>query len=76
MDNALDLTQACLRVNGCFTVTEYPVLGAMNRRGYQVLAEVSTKALGRAPAWPVQTFAPGILDDAGNGPGDRPSSVR
>ncbi len=39
MDNAVALVQAYLRVNGYFTVAEYPVMEAM-RTGYRTLTDI------------------------------------
>ena len=35
MDTAVALVQACLRITGYFTVTEYPVIEAMRHGGYR-----------------------------------------
>jgi hypothetical protein len=39
VDNAVALVQAYLRVNGYFTVAEYPVMEAM-RTGYRTLTDI------------------------------------
>jgi hypothetical protein len=40
MDNAVALVQAYLRVNGYFTVAEYPVLEATRDGGYRAATDV------------------------------------
>lgn len=44
MDNAVALVQAYLRVNGYFTVTEYPVVEAMRMGGFRVATDVDVLA--------------------------------
>lgn len=44
MDNAVALVQAYLHVNGYFTVTEYPVIEAMKRGGYQTTTDLDILA--------------------------------
>jgi hypothetical protein len=45
MDNAVALVQAYLRVNGYFTVAEYPVIEAMRRGSYQMATDIDILAL-------------------------------
>lgn len=45
MDNAVGLVQAYLHVNGFFTVTEYPVLEALEHGGVQSATDVDVVAL-------------------------------
>lgn len=46
MDSAVSLVQAYLRVNGYFTVTEYPVVEAMGRApGYQEATDLDVLAI-------------------------------
>lgn len=45
MDNAVALVQAYLHVNGYFTVTEYPVLEALEEGGYQSATDIDLLAL-------------------------------
>jgi len=44
MDNAVALVQAYLRVNGYFTVAEYPVVEAMRPGGYRVATDLDILA--------------------------------
>ena len=44
MDNAVALVQAYLRVNGYFTVAEYPVLEALDSGGYQTATDLDILA--------------------------------
>jgi len=44
MDNAVALVQAYLRVNGYFTVAEYPVVEAMRQEGYRVATDLDILA--------------------------------
>jgi len=44
MDNAVALVQAYLRVNGYFTVAEYPVVEAMRQGGYRVATDLDILA--------------------------------
>lgn len=44
MDNAVALVQAYLRVNGYFTVTEFPVLDVGRRRGVRTLTDLDLLA--------------------------------
>lgn len=44
MDNAVALVQAYLRVNGYFTVAEYPVVEAMRHGGYREATELDILA--------------------------------
>ena len=45
MDHAVALVQAYLQVNGYFTVTEYPVLEALEGGGYQSATDIDLLAL-------------------------------
>jgi hypothetical protein len=45
VDNAVALVQAYLHVNGYFTVTEYPVLQALEEGGYQTATDIDLLAL-------------------------------
>ena len=44
MDNAVALVQAYLRVNGYFTVAEYPVIEAMREGGYRAATDLDILA--------------------------------
>ena len=44
MDNAVALVQAYLRVNGYFTVTEYPVIAKTRRREYRTATDLDVLA--------------------------------
>lgn len=44
MDNAVALVQAYLRVNGYFTVSEYPIVESMRRGGYRTATDVDILA--------------------------------
>jgi hypothetical protein len=44
MDNAVSLVQAYLRVNGYFTVAEYPVIEAVETGGYRTLTDLDILA--------------------------------
>ena len=44
MDNAVALVQAYLRVNGYFTVAEYPVVEAMREGGYRIATDLDILA--------------------------------
>lgn len=50
MDNAVALVQAYLRVNGYFTVAEYPVVEAMRKGGYRVATDLDILAFRFAGA--------------------------
>lgn len=45
MDNAVALVQAYLRVNGYFTVSEYPVLEARRSEGYRTATDLDVLAV-------------------------------
>lgn len=45
MDSAVALVEAYLRVNGYFTVTEYPVVEAMRASGYQEATDLDVLAV-------------------------------
>ena len=53
MDTAIGLVQAYLRVNGYFTVAEYPVLDATGLAGPRTITDLDILAvrLHRAPGW-------------------------
>lgn len=65
MDAAVSLVQAYLRVNGYFTVTEYPVLEALPRGGYQEATDLDILAV-RFPG------AGRLVPQAGGGPRGEP----
>ena len=44
MDNAVALVQAYLRVNGYFTVSEYPIVEASRRGGYRTATDLDILA--------------------------------
>ncbi len=44
MDNAVALVQAYLRVNGYFTITEYPVIEALEYGGYRAVTDLDVLA--------------------------------
>jgi len=45
VDNAVALVQAYLRVNGYFTVAEFPVIEAVRSGGYQTLTDIDVLAV-------------------------------
>lgn len=44
MDHAVALVEACLQINGCFTVTEYPVIGSIGKQYYGVATDLDIHA--------------------------------
>jgi hypothetical protein len=40
MDNAVALVRACLQLNGCFTIPEYPVVRKLDDGRLRTLAEI------------------------------------
>lgn len=44
MDNAVSLVQAYLRLNGYFTVTEFPIIEAMRRGGHRTATDIDVLA--------------------------------
>lgn len=45
MDNAVAIVEAYLYINGYFTVTEYPVIEAVERGGYRMVTDLDILAL-------------------------------
>lgn len=80
MDNAVALVQAYLRINGYFTVTEYPVFEATKGGGYSAATDLDVLAFrfpgaGRRLAGGADGpggFAPDPILGA---PGDRPDMI-
>jgi hypothetical protein len=50
MDNAVDLVQVYLRLNGYFTVTEYPVIEVLRHGGYRAKTDIDILAVRFANA--------------------------
>ena len=44
MDNAVSLVQAYLRLNGYFTVMEFPIIEAMRRGGHRTATDIDVLA--------------------------------
>jgi hypothetical protein len=62
MDNAVALVQAYLRINGYFTVAEYPILETHGRNAVQMATDIDILAfrfLGRSPASTVRNGSRG-----------------
>ena len=82
MDNAVALVQAYLRVNGYFTVAEYPVIEAVETGGYRTVTDLDILAFrfpnagrlvpGRGPKRQENLFAP---DPNLGVPGDHPDLI-
>ena len=63
MDNAVALVQAYLHVNGYFTVTEYPVLQALEEGGYQTATDIDLLALRLPHAGGPRSIGQGTVDE-------------
>ena len=50
MDNAVDLVQVYLRLNGYFTVTEYPVIEVLRHGGFRAATDIDILAVRFAAA--------------------------
>lgn len=64
MDNAVALVQTYLRVNGYFTVAEYPVIEAVRRGGYRTATDLDLLAFRFPRAAPVAPGGAGAPDPA------------
>lgn len=64
MDNAVALVQSYLRLNGYFTVTEYPVLEAMKDGRYRMATDVDVVALRLPRAGGIVAASPRHSEEA------------
>ena len=86
MDNAVALVRSYLHVNGCFTVTEYPVLEALKSGGYRAATDIEVLAFRLPGAGQVASGAVGASgrgrktevfnpDPELGAPGDEPDMI-